>query len=206
MPEAKPSIPSRAVKRLTLYHYIINDELAHGRKVVSSSRIASLLKIDDSQVRKDIALCRITGKSNVGYGALELRKAIELLLGFREPKDAVIVGAGNLGSALGKFADFRDYGINVLALFDNDPLRVDTTVAGKTVFPLAKLADIAKRLKVEIAFLTVPGRSAQKTADVIVAAGFKYIWNFSPVIISVPEGVRVRTENLIGNFLDFIRH
>ena len=206
MAKAKLSIPSRALKRLTLYHYIINDELAHGRKAVSSSRIASLLKVDDSQVRKDIALCGVTGKSNVGYDALELRKSIELLLGFRDSKDAVIVGAGNLGLALGKFADFRDYGINIRALFDNDPLKVDMTVAGKTIFHVSKLADMSRRLKVEIAFLTVPGRNAQKVADLIVAAGFKYIWNFSPVIISVPENVQVRTENLIGNFLDFIRH
>jgi len=205
MTETKKIIPSRAVKRLTLYHYIINDELAHGRKVVSSSRIASLLNIDDSQVRKDVALCRITGKTNVGYDALELRKSIEILLGFREPKDAVIVGAGNLGFALAKFADFKDYGINVLALFDNDPMKVDLTVSGKTIFHISKLPNIAKRLQVEIAFLTVPGRSAQKAADLIAAAGFKFIWNFSPVIISVPEGIMVRTENLIGNFLDFVR-
>ena len=206
MVESKAAIPSRAVKRLTLYHYIINDELAHGRQVVSSSRIASLLKIDDSQVRKDIALCRVAGKTNVGYDALTLRKAIELLLGFREQKDVFIVGAGNLGFALGKFADFRDYGVNVLALFDTDPLKVGLTVNGKTIFHVTKLADLASRLEVDIAFLTVPGRNAQRAADLIVAAGFRYIWNFSPVIISVPDGVRVRTENLIGNFLDFIRH
>lgn len=199
-------LPGKAIMRLTSYHFILNDELAHSRKTVSSAHIASLLHIDGSQVRKDIALCGILGKGNVGYDALELRSAIENLLGFRDRKNAFIIGAGNLGLALAKFRDFTDYGVDVLGLFDNNPLRIELSVADKMVYPMSRLSDLAKRLNVEIAILTVPGRSAQRAADMIAKAGLKYIWNFSPVIITVPEGVKVRTENLIGSLLDFISH
>ena len=192
--------------RLTSYHFILNNELAHSRKTVSSAHIASLLKIDGSQVRKDIALCGFLGKGNVGYDALELRSAIEEFLGFRDRKNAFIIGAGNLGLALAKFKDFSDYGVDVLALFDNDPLKLDLSVADKTVYPMSRLNDLATRLHVEIAILAVPGRSAQRAADMIAEAGLKYIWNFSPVIITVPEGVKVQTENLIGSLLNFISH
>jgi len=197
-------LPGKVIMRLTSYHFILNDELAHARKTVSSARIASLLKIDGSQVRKDIALCGILGKGNVGYDALELRGAIERFLGFRDRKNAFIIGAGNLGLALAKFKDFTDYGVDVLALFDTNPLKAELAVADKTVYPMSRLRDLAKGLNVEIAILTVPGRSAQRAADQIVAAGMKFIWNFSPVIITVPDRVKVRTENLIGGLLEFI--
>lgn len=48
--------------------------------------MAQLLKIDDSQVRKDISMLNNTGKSRVGYDALELKETIEKTLGFQTPK------------------------------------------------------------------------------------------------------------------------
>ena len=42
-------------------------------------------------------------------------------------------------------------------------------------------------------------------ADVkfLVNAGIKYIWNFTPVVLDVPDDVQVWNENLMGNFLQF---
>lgn len=56
---------------------------------------------------------------------------------------------------------------------------------------------------VDIAILTVPGKFAQETADFIVQSNIKYIWNFSPTVLDVPEDVQVWNENLMGNFLQF---
>ncbi|GBR75420.1 redox-sensing transcriptional repressor Rex [Candidatus Termititenax persephonae] len=203
------SIPSNAIKRLTLYHHILSDCLLKGNEYISSQHIAELLKIDDSQVRKDIALCAASGKTKVGYAVLELKKAIERLLGFREQKAAFIIGAGNLGSALAKHTDFQDYGLDIVALFDNDPTKIDTFINGKKIYPLPKLYQVAthenlvNKRKVEIALLTVPAAAAQKSAELLTQSQIKYIWNFTPTILSVPDNVRVCNENLVGNFLDF---
>ncbi|MDR1997847.1 MAG: redox-sensing transcriptional repressor Rex [Candidatus Margulisbacteria bacterium] len=206
------AIPGKAVKRLTLYHYILSDCTRQNVEHISSQQIAGLLQIDDSQVRKDIALCQTSGRTNVGYKAAELKKAIEQALGFKEKKSAFIIGAGNLGRALARHTDFQDYGLDIVALFDTDPAKIDTLVNGRKVFHISELFHISTRenlvnkQKVEIAILTVPGAAAQKSAELLLQSQIKYIWNFTPAVLSVPDNIRVYNENLMGNFLDFTKN
>lgn len=196
-------ISDNTINRLTLYHCILSDFLSSGESIVTSVQIANLLKIDDSQVRKDISLLKNSGKSRVGYCVADLKKAIETTLGFAHPKNAFIVGAGNLGLALAKYDNFLNYGLNVLALFDVDPLKVGVTINKKEVYHISKLPELAQEMGVQMVLLTVPRSVAQKTADFLVNSNIKYIWNFSPSVLDVPKGVEVWNENLMGNFLHF---
>ncbi len=198
-------LTAKLISRLTLYHSILTGLEEDGIDTVSSPQIAELLKIDDSQVRKDIKFLGKSGKTKVGYRVIEVRKLIEKTLSFEKTKDAFVVGAGNLGLALAKYDDFKYYGFNILALFDNDPIKIDITVNNKQVFHISKLPDLTRRLNVEIAILTVPKNFAQDTADYLVASGIKYIWNFTPTVLKLPDNVQVWNENLIGNFLQFTK-
>lgn len=56
---------------------------------------------------------------------------------------------------------------------------------------------------IDIAILTVPGKFAQSTAEFLVKSEIKYIWNFTPTVLDVPQDVQVWNENLMGNFLQF---
>lgn len=199
------SLSEKVIHRLTQYHCIVTAMEEDGKEVVSSPQIAELLKIDDSQVRKDMKILGKTGKTKVGYSVKEMKRLIEKTLGFEKTKDAFVVGSGNLGLALAKYDDFEYYGFNILAMFDNDPLKINLTVNGKQVFHISKLPDLAERLGVELAVLTVPRKYAQETADFLVASGIKYIWNFTPTVLKLPENIQVWNENLIGNFLQFTK-
>ena len=196
------SIPDKVVNRLTLYHFIL-DDLREDEKYISSSKIAQLLKLDNSQIRKDLKYLDKPGKAHLGYDAKILKKAIEEKLGFKQTKDAFIIGAGNLGSALAKYSNFQDYGLNVLAMFDSDPNKIGTTINGKEVFNITKVGNLSQRLGVDIAILTVPRESAKSVANYLAGSGIKYIWNFTTCILDVPEDVHVWNENLIGSFLQF---
>ena len=196
------SIPDKVVNRLTLYHFIL-DDIREDEKYISSSKIAQLLKIDNSQVRKDLKYLDKPGKARLGYDAKILKKAIEEKLGLKKKKDAFIIGAGNLGSALAKYSNFQDYGLNVLAMFDNDYNKIGTTINGKEVFNITKVGNLSQRLGVDIAILTVPRESAKSVANYLAGSGIKYIWNFTTCILDVPEDVHVWNENLIGSFLQF---
>lgn len=202
------SIPDKVTNRLTMYHFILED-LRENEQYISSTVIAKLLKIDNSQVRKDLKYLEnvstqgIGGKCRVGYEIKVLKKAIEKCLGFKKTKDVFIVGAGNLGSALAKYDSFKDYGLNVLAMFDKDTKKIGTIINGKEVFNISKVGNLASRLGVEMAILTVPREFAQGTANYLAGAGIKYIWNFTTCILDVPKNVKVWNENLIGSFLQF---
>lgn len=196
------NIPEKVINRLTMYHFILED-MREDEKYVSSTKFANLLKIDNSQVRKDLKYLDNQGKCRVGYEVKELKRKIEECLGFKQTKDIFVVGAGNLGSALAKYESFKDYGLNVLALFDKDPKKVGTTINGKEVFDISKVGNLASRLNVEAAILTVPRENAQGVANYLAGAGIKYIWNFTTCVLDLPNDVKVWNENLISNFLQF---
>ena len=196
-------ISGKIINRLTLYHYILDDYISKNIEFIASNQIAALLNIDDSQVRKDISILNNSGKCRVGYIVKELKKSIEATLGFSKTKNAFIIGAGNLGMALAKYDNFTNYGLNIIALFDNDNKKIGHSVNNKIILDIEKPPNLSRKTDVDIAILTVPKEFAQSTADILIKAGIKYIWNFTPVVLSVPDNVQVWNENLMGNFLQF---
>ncbi len=190
------SLPS--IRRLPTYLRVLRQFEEAGRDIVSSNHIAAVLRLDPVQVRKDLAITGIIGKPKVGYFVPTLIKAIEEFLGWDNSCEAFLVGAGNLGSALLGYAGFKDHGLNIVAAFDADPAKVGTEIADKFVLPLEKLANLAKRMHITTGIITVPESTAQRIADMMVAAGITAIWNFSPVRIDVPESVVVQNEDLAG--------
>lgn len=196
-------ISEKVINRLTLYHCILTDYIDKNIEYISSKQLATLLKIDDSQVRKDISVLNNSGKSNVGYIVKEMKNSIEKTLGFAKTKKAFIIGAGNLGMALAKYDNFQNYGLNILALFDNDKSKIGKTVNNKMILDISKLPNLARKSDVDIAILTIPRAYAQLMADYLVKANIKYIWNFTPSVLDVPENVQVWNENIMGNFLQF---
>jgi len=197
-------LTDKVIRRLTLYHFILDDCEENGLEYISSPYIADLLNLDESQVRKDIKLVNHTGKCKIGYEIKTLKKSIECVLGFKKAKNAFSIGAGNLGNAIIKYDDLKDYGLCILALFDNDKSKVGMKINGKEVFHITKLIDLTKKLNVEIAILTVPKEAAQECAEKLVQAGIKYIWNFTPKVLKLDQNIKVWNENLIGSFLQMV--
>lgn len=196
-------ISDKVINRLTLYHCILSDYIDKNVEYISSKQIAELLHIDDSQVRKDINVLNNSGKSRIGYIVKELKVSIEKTLGFKKTKKALIIGAGNLGTAIANYGNFTDYGLKILAIFDNDLEKVGKIINGMEIQNIYELPTCALKEDIDIAILTVPGKYAQTTADFLVNAHIKYIWNFTPTVLSVPDNVQVWNENLMGNFLQF---
>lgn len=203
------AISSKIINRLTLYHCILKYTFKD-KDFISSFEIADLLNLDDSLVRKDIALCGVIGYKKSGYLTSELKQVIEKKLGFAERKKVAIIGAGNLGSALINYADFRDYGIDVLALFDNNPNKIGQIIGDKSILGLEKLQDFVSENDIKNIILAVPPEKAQEVADYAVQCGIKFIWNFTPVILKTSKIVTVYHENIISSFLqmhkDAINH
>lgn len=196
-------LPEKVIARLTAYHTLMVEYLEQGVEQISSPQIAARLNIDDSQVRKDFKLLNNIGRCRVGYTVCELMDSIEKTLGFSTPKEAFVVGAGPVGLAIARYNNLKNYGLKILALFDNDPMKVGMEIDEKQIFHISKLPDLTRRLNVNIAILTVPRSQAQKVAILLAEANIKYIWNFAPVILQVPPDVKVWNENLMASFVQF---
>ncbi len=192
-------IPEPTLRRLPLYHQLLSEKHSEGAKNISCTEISNILGFTAIQIRKDLAYTGAVGRSKTGYNVKELLYILEDILGYTKTKDALIVGAGNLGLALMGYDGFKNYGLNIVAAFDTDPQKTGKLFHGKAVFDISELEKLAKEKGIKIGILTVPSAFAQETADLMVNAGIKAIWNFAPVKINVPDDVLVQHENLASS-------
>lgn len=162
----------------------------------SSDQIAALSGVNSAQVRKDLSYLGSHGTRGVGYRIDDLREQLRRALGLTHGYAVVIVGAGNLGSALANYGGFSAWGFEVAAIVDVDRNKVGTEVAGRTVEPFGDLAALVAERKVAIGIIATPSWSAQEVADRLTAAGVRSILNFAPATIVVPDGVEIRRVDL----------
>jgi redox-sensing transcriptional repressor len=187
---------SASLRRLPLYYRLAQHLLAAGVGNVSSSLVGRDLGLDPTQVRKDLEAIGLAGKPKVGFAVADLLRGIETFLGWDRPKEAVLAGAGSLGSALLRYERFREYGITIVAAFDTDPQKIGAPIGGKEVFLLDSLPGRTRRMGVELGIVATPPQAAQRVADLMVEGGIRAIWNFAPVHLRLPEHVVLQNEDL----------
>ena len=187
------------LKRLPNYLNYLKTLPEDGRANISATAIADALGLNQVQVRKDLASVCAAGRPKVGFLICELVSDIEHALGYDDMDSAVIVGTGRLGTALLSYEGFHEYGLDIVAAFDENTALAGTRVNGKPIFGMEKMQDLCSRLKVHLGIITVPAQHAQSVCDALTACGVRAIWNFAPTHLVVPEGVIVRSENLAAN-------
>jgi len=192
------AVPS--IRRLPSYLHIIRLSREEGCEYISGTVIAQELHLEPIQVRKDLAITGIVGKPKKGYPVVALMAAIEHFLGWDEQQQAILVGAGNLGTALTGYQEFHHHGLNIRAAFDQSEAKIGSSIHGIPVYPLAELSTRARALGATIAILTVPSTNAQDVADILVSAGITAIWNFTNVKLKVPDEVVVQREDLTSGY------
>lgn len=195
-------IPEPTLRRLPVYHqYLKKMKAERNVDFISCTQIGNDLKIVPIQVRKDLEITDAVGKPKLGYSVDELIHMIEDFLGWNNTSEAFLVGAGNLGTALLGYNNFKNYGLYIVAAFDNNERKVGTQIEGRQVFPVSKLTEMVRRMNIRMGILTVPAQAAQEIADTMVRAGILGIWNFSPMKIDVPAGIIVQHENLASSLV-----
>ncbi len=194
-------VPLTTLRRLPYYYNIFCDMEEKGFKYISSAYIAKQLGIDDTLVRKDIASTGYMGKPKVGFNTKEFKEHLEHYLGMKENKEAVLIGAGNLGVALAKYGGFKRYGLNIVHIFDQDTEKIGSKIANKEVLSVHRLESKLKKRNIKIAILAIPGDNTQEIADILTKNGVKAIWNFAATHLQVPDDVFVWNEDLAASFV-----
>jgi redox-sensing transcriptional repressor len=135
-----------------------------------------------------------------------LVKIISEVLGHNRLQPVILVGAGNLGSALLRYGGFRKEGFEVIAAFDLAPK--PQPGLGIPIYATSEMPQFIRTNQVKMAILTVPTSGAQAVTNEMVEAGIQAILNFSPTILDVPDHVVVNSVDLaveLENLSYFIR-
>jgi redox-sensing transcriptional repressor len=190
-------LPPRTVERLSKYRRLLykyrDKEEAH----IFSHKLADLFNITPEQVRRDFMLTGLTGNRRKGYNIRALIELIGNTIDREGNQHVALVGIGNLGRAVLGFIRKAETRMNVVAAFDTDKNKVNTTIAGVPCYPAEKMEQIILGKTIHIAILTVPPESAAQTAVLLQQAGIKGILNFTSVHLDVTPNIYLKNYDII---------
>ena len=185
-------IPDETIRRLPVYLRGLMVSANHGHRSISSGSLADFVGVNSWQIRKDFSYFGDFGTRGVGYNIERLAKEIKKILRLDVIRRAVLVGVGDLGSALLAYPGFGVYGLDIVAAFDVDPKKIGRTMNGVTIEDFTRIATLKER-DISLAIIAVPRTEAQPAVDRLVAAGIKGILNFAPCKVSIPKRIKVIT-------------
>ncbi len=203
---ARIDIPRKSIYRLSIYQRCLGKLKENDVDTVSSEALARAAGVKPTQLRKDLAYFGQFGTRGLGYNVDVLSKTISDVLGHNRLQPVILVGVGNLGSALLRYGGFRKEGFEVVAAFDVTPKRQNGLAI--PILTITEMGDFIQKNQVKMAILTVPASSAQSVTNQMVEAGIQAVLNFSPTVLDVPENVVVNSVDLaveLENLSYFIR-
>ncbi len=194
-------ISQAVVGRLPRYFRYLGELKDEGVERISSQELSELMKVTASQIRQDFNNFGGFGQQGYGYNVEFLYKEISKILGLDNQHNFIIIGAGNLGRALGNYMNFERRGFIFKGMFDANPDLIGTDVRGIKVMPMEKMEAFVRENDIDIAVLTIPKTSALEIADRLVQNGIRAIWNFAHVDLNVPAGIQVENVHLSDSLM-----
>jgi redox-sensing transcriptional repressor len=184
-----PLIPKVAASRISRYLRYLEELHNRGEMTTSSHELGAALGVTAAQVRKDLGYFGQFGFPGLGYKISNLIPEIKRILGTERSWNVAMVGIGNLGNALLRYKGFVSHGFRICALFDSNPRLVGRAVESLLVHPVDKIVSVVREKAIELAILSVPAQAAQEVANRLVNAGIRGIYNFAPVLLTLPEDI-----------------
>jgi redox-sensing transcriptional repressor len=184
------------LNRLSFYLRCLRHLQEQEIKRISSQEMARRYNLSATQIRKDLAQFGEFGIRGVGYEVDELADHLNSLLGLNRQHAMLIVGMGNLGSALAQYLGFNYGAFHVVAAVDNDPRKIGRKVGTLLVRSPDELDNVVRESGAEIGVLTVPAEAAQENYDRLADAGIKAVLNFAPVRVKRRSGIPLKNVDL----------
>ncbi|MBR0470204.1 MAG: redox-sensing transcriptional repressor Rex [Clostridia bacterium] len=196
MNESEKKVPAVVIKRLPRYYRYLSELLNQGITRISSNALSEKMNVTASQIRQDFNYFGGFGQQGYGYNVEHLYSQIGDILGLNDGDTMVIVGAGNLGTALANHDTFEKRGFRLIGIFDNDPKVIGTTVNGREIMSTDALEDFLEKNRVDIGVITVPHTAVEETAEKLVNSGVKGLLNFSYMELKFDKDVAVENVHL----------
>ena len=194
-------ISQAVISRLPRYFRYLGELRDEGVERISSQDLSELMKVTASQIRQDFNNFGGFGQQGYGYNVEYLYNEIGKILGLDRQHNFIIIGAGNLGRALGNYINFERRGFIFRGMFDQDPKLVGSKVRGVMIRPMEELETFIRENGVDIVVLTIPKTDAVSVAEQLAKTQIRAIWNFAHVDLNLPEGIQVENVHLSDSLM-----
>jgi redox-sensing transcriptional repressor len=189
---SRAKVPVPTLERLATYLTVLSSLKSQGVETVSSADIEGRTGINAAQFRKDLSYFGEFGRPGIGYDVEELSSRISRILKLEKTQPVILVGAGNLGSALVGYPALRAGNFQIVAAFDNNYNKIGKQLWDLTIQDIGILAEVNRELQAKIGIIAVPAPAAQDAADRLVQANVCTILNFAPTVLRLPPSVAIR--------------
>jgi redox-sensing transcriptional repressor len=195
--EVSPAV----VKRLPRYFRYLREVIRQGKSRVSSAELSKMMNVTASQIRQDLNCFGGFGQQGYGYNVNYLYTKICELLGVGCGFRALVIGAGNLGSALVRSSMFEKRGVDVVAMVDVRPMIIGKIIGDVVVYSMDDLEELCDKFEVDIVILTLPKENASEAAERLKNTKIKGIWNFTGKELDMGECNIIIENEHIGDSL-----
>jgi redox-sensing transcriptional repressor len=190
------NISKSVIKRLPVYLRILDQLINRKIEMISSKELSGESGFTAEQIRKDLAYFGAFGTRGAGYNTEYLREKIIRIIGLDKVIDTIVIGAGNLGTALTRYNSTKNPYVNVIGVFDRDVRLIGKKIGNIDIYSIEEIHSFIATHEIKVAIIAVPAIAAQEVADLLTGLGVKAILNFAPAKLNVPIGVQVHNADL----------
>lgn len=189
------NISNSVIRRLPRYYRFLGELEDQQISKISSRELSERMHLTASQIRQDLNCFGGFGQQGYGYNVSELRKEIGRILGVDKHRKTILIGAGNLGTALAVHINFEKSGCSLIGIFDSNKKIVGNPLGKLTITDIDDLEKFCRENKPEAAVLCIPKSVTKEIVDRLTELGVRSFWNFSHYDINV-EHKNIIVENV----------
>lgn len=189
------NISNSVIRRLPRYYRFLGELEDQQISKISSRELSEGMHLTASQIRQDLNCFGGFGQQGYGYNVSELRKEIGRILGVDKHRKTILIGAGNLGTALAVHINFEKSGCSLIGIFDSNKKIVGNPLGKLTITDIDDLEKFCRENKPEVAVLCIPKSVTKEIVDRLTELGVRSFWNFSHYDINV-EHKNIIVENV----------
>lgn len=181
----RDNVSMSVIRRLPRYHRFLKQLKENGVTRISSTELSSKLGLTASQIRQDLNCFGGFGQQGYGYIVSQLCDEIANILSLSSGYPSILLGAGNLGRAIGTHMSFEPDGFRLIGIFDNAPERIGMELANLKVTNVSEVEEFCKKEKPVMAIFCLPRDAAAEMAEKLYNLGIRNFWNFSHYDVSM---------------------
>lgn len=176
---ANKYISMSVIKRLPRYYRFLDNLNKDGITRISSKELSLKMGLTASQIRQDLNCFGGFGQQGYGYNVESLFNEIGRILGVDKKFKLILIGAGNLGRAIGTHMAFNSRGFDLVGIFDRNQSIIGEMIKGIPIRSIDTLDDFCKETQPVVAVLCIPSAQSEEIVDQLVHLGVKGFWNFT---------------------------
>ena len=190
-------ISKATMSRFPRYLKALRNMQHEGKEHFLSSELSEATGILDTTIRRDFGFLtdkESLGKRGIGYDTKEILNILNNVLGLGLDESIILIGVGNLGSAILKYNRWQYTVGKIVCCYDQDQNKVGERFGVK----LNHIDDLEKTFPegCKIAILAISDQ-VQETVDRLMALGVKGIVDFTHSHFTVHDDVVVQTVDVV---------